>query len=179
MIKEEDTIKIGKFQKTHALKGELNALLDIDPEYFIQGNPLILPTDGILVPYYVESVRNKGSFSFLIKIEGIDSEEAARQFVNKEILMLKEDAADWIEEDETDIPEEFIGYKVIDKESGTTVGEITDIDTNTQNVLFILSDGDDEIFIPASDDFIVEIDDDKNEIIMNLPEGLVNLNKKE
>ena len=34
MIKEEDTIKIGKFQKTHALKGELNALLDIDPEYF-------------------------------------------------------------------------------------------------------------------------------------------------
>ena len=39
MIKEEELIEIGKFQKTHALKGELNALLDVGPEYLEERQP--------------------------------------------------------------------------------------------------------------------------------------------
>ena len=75
MIKEEDTLIIGKFQKTHALKGELNAIIDIDPECFVEGKPLIVEIDGILVPFYVDTYRKKGSLSILIKLDGIESEE--------------------------------------------------------------------------------------------------------
>ena len=69
MIKEEEIIEIGKFQKTHALKGELNALLDVGAEYLEDGNPLVIPVDGLFVPFYAESVRPKGTTSFLVKLK--------------------------------------------------------------------------------------------------------------
>lgn len=51
MIEEKDIKAIGKFQKTHALKGELNAILDIDSEYVSEGNAVVVDIDGIFVPF--------------------------------------------------------------------------------------------------------------------------------
>lgn len=178
MIKKEEVIKIGKFQKTHALKGELNMISDIDMEYFKDGHPLIIESDGILVPYYLESIRPKGSSSYLVKICGIENEEEASQFVNEEINILKKDAEEWLEEEILD-SNELIGYRIFDEESGE-IGILERVDDSTANLLFIVKDAnDEEIFLPANEDFIMEIDEDKRIIIMNLPEGLIKLNKKE
>ncbi|MCH5234336.1 MAG: 16S rRNA processing protein RimM [Muribaculaceae bacterium] len=179
MIKKEDIINIGKFQKTHALKGELNMISDIDPEYFLEGNPLIIEYDGILVPYYVESIRPKGSTSFLVKISGIENEEEAALFVNKEISILKKDAEEWLEDELID-SNELAGYKVLDVSTNGELGEIDRVDDSTVNLLFIVKQNNgDEIFIPANEDFIVEIDDENKLIKMNLPLGLIELNRKE
>ena len=72
MIKKEDIVAIGKFQKTHALKGELNALLDIDGDYAADGHPLIIDIDGIYVPFYAETVRPKGAESCGFKVSDND-----------------------------------------------------------------------------------------------------------
>ncbi|MCH5241680.1 MAG: 16S rRNA processing protein RimM [Muribaculaceae bacterium] len=178
MIKKEEIIKIGKFQKTHALKGELNMISNIDSDYFSYGNPLIIEYDGILVPYYAETIRPKGSSSYLIKISGIDSEDEAAQFVNKEIYILKKDAEDWLQEELID-SNELEGYKIIDSSSNEVVGIVDRVDDTTANLLFIVStQNGEEIFIPANEDFIVDIDDENKIIIMNLPQGLIDLNKK-
>lgn len=179
MITSEELIEVGKFQKTHALKGELNMIIDLDPEYFIEGNPLIVDYDGIMVPYYAESVRKKGSTSFLIKLVGIDNEEEASQFINKDIYILKKDASNWIEE-EFLTSNSFIGYQIIDVSSNTLVGEIKNIDDSTYNVLFIVkNDRNEEFFIPANEDLIKEIDYDSMQIRMNIPEGLLDINSLE
>lgn len=179
MIKPEEIINIGKFQKTHALKGELNMISDIDPEYFLEGNPLIVDYDGILVPYYVHSIRPKGSTSYLVKLDGIESEEEASQFVNKEIGIIKKDAEDWLDDEIVD-SNGLIGFTVLDSETGNSLGEITDIDDSTSNLLFIITnESGEDIFIPANDDFIKEIDENEKIIRMNLPEGLIDLNKKD
>ena len=178
MIREEDVIKIGKFQKTHALKGELNMILDIDSEYFLDGNPMIIEDDGILVPYYVETIRQKGATSFLVKIDGINSESEANSFVNKDIYILKNDAEEWLEEEILD-SHELTGYTIIDTLSGEKLGVIDDIDDSTVNLLFIIKGDDNElIYIPANEDFIAEINDKDKYIRMHLPEGLIELNKK-
>ena len=52
MITEEEITSVGKLLKTHALKGEMNMMLDIDPGYLEDGNPAILDIDGIYVPFY-------------------------------------------------------------------------------------------------------------------------------
>ena len=83
MIREEDLFPIGKLQKTHALKGELNAVLDIDEDFIDEDYPLIIDLDGIFVPFYTESWRPKGSSACLLKLEGVDNEGEARKFVNK------------------------------------------------------------------------------------------------
>lgn len=177
MIQEEDIIEVGKFHKTHALKGELNAILSVNPQYFEEGNPLIVMTDGILVPYYVDSIRNKGQFSYLVKIIGVNNEEEAIQFVNKEILMLKSDAEEWLDEPES-LSEDLIGYSIIDASTGKEIGIIDYINNTTENILFSIKKDDDEFYIPASEDLISEIDVDRKYIIMKLPEGLLDINKK-
>ena len=179
MISPDEIKKIGKFQKTHALKGELNLICEIDPQYFVEGNPLIVDYDGILVPYYAESVRPKGTTSYLIKLSGVDNEEEASQFVNKEVSMLKKDAADWIEEDLID-EEELAGYEVIDVESGVSVGKITAIDDSTANIIFIVETEDgEEVYLPANEDLIKDIDEENATIKMIIPEGLLDINSKE
>lgn len=174
MIKREEIISVGKFQKTHALKGELNMISDVDPEYFSERNPLIVECEGIYVPFYVNSVRTKGSTSYLVKIDGVENEGEASQFVNKEIFILKKDAEEWLEDIED--METWTGYVVIDDKDDKKIGTLKSIDDTTANILFIIeNDEGSEIYIPANEDFISEIDETNGIIRMNLPEGLLEL----
>lgn len=181
MIEEKDIKIVGKFQKTHALKGELNALLDIDPEYLTDGNAIILDVDGIFVPFYSESVRPKGSQSYLVKLQGIDSEEEAKSFVNKTIYALKEELVPFLDLDENEIIDEddLEGFIIIDNNSNTEIGKIINVDSSTENILFIVETPyGNEIFIPAVEDFIKEINEENKFIKVTLPEGLIDLNIK-
>ena len=62
--------------------------------------------------------------------------------------------------------------------AGTTIGTITDVDEQTENAIFIVSRDDvSELMVPASDDLIVEFDLDKKLMVMDLPQGLLDLNE--
>lgn len=179
MITEEEITQVGKLLKTHALKGEMNVMLDIDPEYLSSGNPAILDIDGIYVPFYADSVRPKGSFSYLVKFEGIDSEIEARGLVNKTVYALRKELKDFIEEEydeEYTLYDDMIGWDVADTEKGI-IGKISFIDTNTENELLIVETPEgNTVYLPLAEDLITEIDEDHGRITMNLPEGLLDLN---
>lgn len=180
MIEIKDLTTIGKFQKTHALKGELNAVLDIDPEFFDSDPFLVVSIDGIFVPFRVTSIRTKGSFSYLITLSGIDSEEEAKKFVNKEIYARKHEVRvfDNNGEDEGEYADDMVGYSLIDNESGFR-GEIDNIDLSTANPLFIVIDENgNEVMIPVADEFVLNIDPENRIIETNLPSGLIELNTK-
>lgn len=181
MIVEKDIKAIGKFQKTHGLKGELNAILDIDPGYLEEGNAIIVDVDGIYVPFFTSSIRPKGSTSYLIKLDGINSEDEAKDFVNKVVYGMKSELVSFLDLEEEDLFEEddLAGYKIYDSITGDYIGRIESVDSSTENLLFVvLTEDDEEVFIPAVDEFIEEIDDNDKIIKMRLPEGLVELNKK-
>ncbi|MDE6754793.1 MAG: ribosome maturation factor RimM [Muribaculaceae bacterium] len=182
MIEDKEIKEVGKFQKTHALKGELNAILEIDSEFFSEGNALIVDIDGIYVPFFTTSVRPKGATSFLIKLEGVETEEEAKAFVNKIIYVQKNELAPFMGIEEDDIPDEenFSGYDIIDTHTGQIIGKVENVDSSTENLLFIVKNGNGEIiYIPAVDDFIDEIDDENKIILMTLPSGLIELNQKQ
>lgn len=179
MIKDSEITAVGKLQKTHALRGELNVLLDIDPEYLAQGNPAIIDVDGIFVPFFAESVRPKGHFSFLVKFDGIDSEIEAKRLVNKTIYALRDRLKEYISENYDEqyaLYDDLIGWTIIDTEHGE-IGKVSEIDSNTENELFIVETPDGKtIYIPLTEDFIDEIDEDAKIIRMTLPAGLLDLN---
>lgn len=180
MIEEKNITPVGKFQKTHGLKGELNAVLDIDFEFFAEGYPLILNVEGAFVPFYAESIRGKGATTSLIKLKDIDSQDEARIFVNEVIYAEKENLKEFMGEAGEDLllEDDLEGYRVVDENLGE-IGVISRVDTTTENILFIVDDGEgEEIYIPAADDFIVAIDEDRREVVTTLPEELVNLNQK-
>lgn len=176
MISDKEIVEIGKFQKPHALKGELNAILDVDCDYAEDGFPFIVDIDGLYVPFYVESIRPKGSESFLVKLKGVDSQDEARQFVNKIIYGLRNEIEDYFGGEDLELPSDFIGYKITDAILGD-IGIIKDIDDSTANLLFIVEgETGSTIYIPIADEFIINIDDDIKMIETNLPDGLIDLN---
>ncbi len=176
MIDKNNLIEVGKFQKTHALRGELNALLDIPEEYVEDGNPLVVEVDGIPVPYYADSIRPKGTTSFLIKLNGVDNVEDASELVNSTIYALKDVLHEYVEE--IMFEDDLIGYRIVDVKLGE-IGELEDIDDSTVNQLLIIRTIDDqEVFIPLVDDFIINIDEEHREIHTSIPEELLSLNKK-
>lgn len=176
MIKKEDIVEIGKFQKTHALKGELNALLDVDEEFLDDGNPVIVEMDGILVPFYAESVRPKAAETFLVKLKDIDTQEKAQELVNKAVYARRSDLQNYFDDPDMQLTADFVGFKIVDSKLGE-IGKIVDIDDSTANVLFIVEKADGEnVYIPVAEEFILAINDDKEIIETNLPEGLIDLN---
>lgn len=180
MIKKEDITEIGKFQKTHALKGEMNAILEIDPDYLSDGNPIVVDMDGIYVPFYATGVRTKGATSYLVKLEGIDTVEDAQKFINKSIYGIKKDLLEYFDSPEEEIvfENDLIRYEVGDKSYGA-LGEIVRIDDSTINALMIVeSPKYGEIYIPINDEFIEDIDEARRVILTNVPEGLIDLNEK-
>jgi ribosomal 30S subunit maturation factor RimM len=51
------------------------------------------------------------------------------------------------------------------------------VDEQTENAIFIVEDNDKEFMLPATDDLILEFDLDKEVIVMELPEGILDLNQ--
>lgn len=182
MIKEEQLIEIGTILKLHGLKGEMNVSVRDAVFDEVKKCPyLVCQLDGIYVPFFIESYRWKGSTTMLLKFEDVDTLEKAEEFCgltlyfDRRCFSAKEAKAydAQVEEDKG-----LIGYRIEDITLGD-LGEITDINDMTANVLFIVDHEGEELMIPAAEDLIEEIDDDNKVIKMNLPAGLVNMEEAE
>ena len=78
------------------------------------------------------------------------------------------------DEDVNNFGEGLVGYKIYSNKS--LIGTVSAVDDTTANILFsIITESGDEILIPATDDFVESIDENKREIIMSLPEGLLEI----
>lgn len=174
MIRPEEVIRIGKLLKPHGVKGELSMLCENDCfDRSEDCDYLICDMDGILVPFFIDSYRFKSNTSLLIKFDDIDTVEQAERMAGVNVYFPKEFIG---EEDMEGLPEEFLSnYTVSDVHLGD-IGTIDHIDDSTINTLLIIKNGGREIMIPFHEEFIKDIDEQNHHIVMELPEGLVQLN---
>ena len=168
MIRREEVYKIGRLGKTHGVRGEISFLLDDDVFDRTDADYLILDIDGILVPFFIEEYRFKTDSNALMKFDGIDTQERARELTGCDVYFPRTLA----DEDEAVSWAELVGYDLIDSNSGKAIGEIAAIDDSTINILFELTDGK---LIPASEELIQQIDTKRHQIEINLPEGILEL----
>lgn len=179
MIRLVELAEAGHFNKSHGIKGEMSATLDIDVD-LNDVKCIVVSVDGIFVPFFVYSWRARTSDTCLLTIEGIDSEIKAQEFNNKPFYILRSDIPENEDDDEVDedglYASDLVGYRIVDKALGE-IGMISGINDSTANVLFIVrtSEGN-EIFIPVADEYIDAIDSENETIETNLPEGLIELN---
>ena len=169
MIKEEDVYKIGRLGKTHGVRGEVSFLFDDDVFDRVDADYLILRADGILVPFFIEEYRFKSDANAIVKFDGIDTQERARELTGCDVYFPRSLA----EGDDGDISWSIlVGFDILEADSGKAVGRIAAIDDATMNILFELEDG---RLIPASEDLITAIDQKSRTITMHIPEGLLEL----
>jgi 16S rRNA processing protein RimM len=169
VIKKEEVYKIGRLGKAHGIRGEVSFLFDDDVFDRVDADYLILDIDGILVPFFMEEYRFKSDANALVKFDGIDTLERAKELTGCDVYFPRE-LSD--EDDEHISWAEIVGYELIDSETRTVAGTIASIDDSTMNTLFELEDG---RLIPASEELIQAIDTKKHQIEIKLPEGILEL----
>ena len=170
MIKKEEVFKIGIINKPHGVKGEVSFTFTDDIFDRVEDcDYLVLLLDGILVPFFIEEYRFRSDNVALVKFEGIDSTEKARTLTNVEVYYPvkfmdgQEEISSW---------NYFIGFRVEDIHHGC-LGTVVDVDDATMNVLFVIENGDEEVLLPAHEEFILDIDRKKKILKVDIPDGLL------
>jgi len=171
MINRDELVPIGQFKKPHGIKGEI-AFFFTDDSFIADECPyLICEMDGIFVPFRIEYYRFISNSTAYIQLQNVDSDQKARMLSHKEVFYPKKYMKEIIEND-SDNWNVFFGYTLIDQRIGK-VGRIIDVDQTTMNTLFIVEKEEEEILIPAVEEFIIQINEEREELWMTLPEGLM------
>lgn len=170
MIKQEEVYKIGRLGKAHGIKGEVTMQVDDDIFDLTEAEYLVLELDNIMVPFFIEEYFFKSDTQAIIKFEGIDTQERARELANTDVffpisIMEEYNRNTGGEERVLSYPM-LVGYMVND------IGRVAYIDNQTENIMFELEDG---TLIPASEELIEDIDIENKQIKMTIPEGLLDI----
>lgn len=176
MIAPETVTAIGRITRTHGTRGELS----VSTEGAVELGALsciVLDMDGILVPFYMSTVRDRGTGATLVTLDGVTSEEQARAFVGHTVYALDSDLDNAADDDNDGgdgyYLEDLVGWTILDTD-GTVAGRITDFDDSTANVLFVIECPDGATaYIPAADDLITAIDPDARTVTVDIPAGLL------
>ncbi|MBQ7457602.1 MAG: hypothetical protein IJS70_00355 [Bacteroidales bacterium] len=122
--------------------------------------PVFISFDGLPVPFFIEEVTPRGGAKYFVKLEDIDSLEAAEELVGKD--------ADF-EEDGEDYADEIIGYTLCNQ-NGTPVGKITAYENIPGNPCLEIEGG---TLIPCPDELIVKVDNRNRKIWLEIADGLL------
>lgn len=162
---------LGYIVKTHGTKGELNIHLDVDyPEDYEEMDSVFVEIKGELVPYFFESVNLQKQSKAIVRFEDVDTIERAQLLVGS-ALYLPIESLEELEEGQFyyhDIP----GYQIIDQQRGV-LGIVGAIYTPGSQDLIAMEYQGNEVLIPIVDDIVLGADNDKKEVYVNLPEGLL------
>ena len=171
-MQKEDCYYLGKITKLHGFKGNLILHLDTDePEIYENMESVFVETNGMLVPFFFEFAQVHGAQKLLVKFEDISPEEAEK-LVNKDIYLPLETLP---ELDGTDFYyHEIIGFTLYDQ-TNTEVGIIKNVNDSTAQALFEVEIDGKEILIPIVEDWILEVDRENKAILVEIPEGLIDL----
>ena len=172
MIEAAEVQRIGTIVKPHGVSGEMTVTVPASLDWTDDIDCLVCSLDGILVPFWLESIRAKSSTSILVKFEGYDSVEATSRFMGVTVYM----PLRYVAENDEDVPSwsSFLDWKVVDSNAGP-LGSVYAVDDSTPNILFLVRAGERERIIPANEEWITKVDRKNRTLMYNLPEGLAEL----
>jgi len=172
-MKKEDCFYLGKIVSKYSFKGELLIKLDTDePDLYENLDAMFVDLRNNLVPFFIESSQLHKSDLLRVRFEDVDTEADADSLIKCDIY-LPLDLLPKLEGDKF-YYHEIIGFKVTDVNFGH-VGIITSINDTTAQALFEIDKDGTEILIPMNDAFIVKVDKANKEVILDTPEGLIDL----
>jgi 16S rRNA processing protein RimM len=169
---EKGFFKAGKIVRSHGKSGTLIARLEPGfPEDPAEIEFLFVMIAGGLVPFKIISISMRNERQAGFQLQDMDSENKESLLIGADIYLpddLKEQS-----EEVFDL-ESLIGFTVIDQQ-GRETGVIEELLRFDLNAVFRLNPGGIELLLPANVELMINIDPLKNQLIMQIPEGLIDL----
>jgi len=168
----EDHFRIGSILKTRGLKGELQLYIDFEGLEAINFTAIFVDMAGKLVPYFVESVKYPQKGIAYLYVEDIDTIEKATPLVKKDVylpnkLKPKKKKAEFTLKD-------LLGFTAVDEYEGI-LGKITAINEYPQQLIASVTYKNCEVLFPLNEEIIKGIDVVKSVVLVDLPEGLLDI----
>ena len=159
--------RIGQVLKSNGRDGELLvSFTGIDPEDIDLEEPVFVEFDGLPVPFYFESFQQRGTSRALVRLTGVHNLTDADELAGRAVY-----AGDGVYEDEE---EDLTGWTVLDAD-GTRVGTVSAHEDIPGNPCIWVETGHGEALIPLREELVLEVDEEKETLRMEIPEGLLNL----
>ena len=173
--------QVAQVLKSNGTDGELVlGFREIAPEDINLQEPVFIIFDGLPVPFYIESFTKRGNTKALVRLTDIRSMEDVEEIAGKAV---------YVEDDQ--IPEmsleedgfaALVGWTLLTPEipdqvgddmEVIEVGEITDFIDIPNNPCIEVETENGAVMIPLHEDFILSVDPEYQEIIMQIPAGLL------
>jgi 16S rRNA processing protein RimM len=166
--------QIGFTKKTHGVKGELKIAIE-EPfeDLFFEADRLFIEVKGSKMPFFIQQIRGEGEL--IIQFEDIDNKDKALLIQSKPVFMPTAEVPASIEAPDDGLEYGFLeGFAMSDKTIGE-VGAIEEVIEMPQQEMAVVTYKGREVLVPLNDNLIVTISEAKKTILVDLPEGLLDL----
>ncbi len=169
---KNECFNLGYIARRVGNHGELAFVLDVDdPSRYNKLESVFIELNNSLVPFFIKKISIKGS-NATVTIEGIDSITKAEELV-KTGLYLPLNFLPPLKGKKFYF-HELPGFTAVDKRFGE-IGIVKEVLNFPQQAIFSILRGEQEILIPAKDEFIVAIDRAGRRLELDAPEGLIDI----
>ena len=162
-------LPVGRVLRPHGIRGALLVESDSDVGFSIStGSTIYLGDEDSIFTVQSFSKHRK---QYLLKLENMDSREAAEAYRDRTILILFENTEPLAEN--VFYHWQLKGLSVV-KNDGQILGELVDIIVAGANDVYIVrSDSGEEILLPAIKSVVEEVDLERGKMIVNIIAGLL------
>jgi 16S rRNA processing protein RimM len=164
--------KSGKLVATFGVAGELVLRHTLGKKTSLKGVAAIFIEDrkDSFLPWFIESTRIKSEDEIFLKLEGVNTKEAAQQLVQKETWLPE---TDFKKQASKSAPISLLGYTILNGKEA--LGEILEIIEQPHQLLCRIEMKQKEVLIPLNENFLQKIDHKKKQVVVELPEGLIEI----
>jgi 16S rRNA processing protein RimM len=169
---EKSYRNIGKIVSAFGLKGDVVVLHHLGKKIAVSKIKVIFleQKKDELLPYFIEHIRKKGVDELQLKLEGVDSKEAATKFLRREVWLKEEEIQAHTQKNN---PIAWVGYTIMDQ--GKDLGPILEIIEQPHQVLCRLEIDTKEVLIPINEQTMDKVDHKNSTVILTLPDGLLDV----
>lgn len=171
-MNQEEAFYIGYITKTKGLKGEVQLFFEYDEPELLDLDVIFAEINGKMVPFFVSSFKlqtnNTGNFYF----DDVDHIDKAQALVRKKIYLPLSKMPDRSEDDFH--YNDLKGFQVSDETHGA-LGKIIEVNEYPQQFVATVLYKGTEIMFPLNEDMIVEIDEEEETLLVDLPDGLLDI----
>jgi 16S rRNA processing protein RimM len=166
-----DCYQLGYIAKLHGFKGEVSFFLDVtDPFEYSNLKSVFIELNGVLTPFFIQSIQIKPKGFASVKLEGINSESDAQALLRKNLYLPAKELPQLSGKNFYD--HEVVGFQLVDISYGN-VGVIDQIIDLPVNPLIQVNAHGKEVLIPFVKGLIQEVDRENKKLIVQAPEGLI------
>ena len=167
----EKVFQVGIISSTHGVRGEVKVFPTTDDmKRFKKLKEVLLDTGKETLTLEIEGVKFFKQF-VILKFKGYDNIDDIVKYRGKSLFVPRENAVK-LQKDEYFIAD-LIGLKVVN-EDGSFTGVLQDVmETGANDVYIVESQDGKEVLIPAIKDCILQVDFEKEQVLVHLLDGLL------